>query len=177
MRKLIGCGPAAPGQGLGTAYQIRGTLNKESVGRSSGELFILSETLLLPLVEVEMKWDHGEKNSQPERVMQIPEESEQGPQELPVRAGGTWGWGSIQEGEEAAGRWECLVTHLRRWRDWRQTGKDFWCYTEWAVALVRTGRVIDTGQERKRFRVQKERNCIVRQRPRAIPLKLMTQCP
>lgn len=56
MRKQIGCGHARPGQGLGTADQIRGTLNKKSVGGSLGELFILSETLTSPhLVGVEMK--------------------------------------------------------------------------------------------------------------------------
>lgn len=115
-------------------------------------------------------------NSQPERVMQ-PEESKQGPQGLRVRGSRAWGWwGSIQAGE-AAGRWGCLVAHLRRWRGWRQTGKDFWCSLREHLHYVRTGRGTDTGQERKKFRVQKERNCTVQQHPRAIPLNLMTQCP
>lgn len=68
------------------------------------------------------------------------------------------------------------MTHLRRRRDWRQTGKDFRGDTEGAVHYVRTGRGSDTGQARNRFRVQKARNRMMQQCPEPTPLKL-TQGP
>lgn len=134
-------------------------------GGSSGELFILLKLLPPPLGwgGNEMRpWYGGNLHNLKELCNQ--KNQSKGPRGFVKWVVGR-GDGGGPSKSNALGRWGCSVTHLRRWRGWRQTGKDFWCSLRSTSGLRPDWERHWYRADGKKFRVQKERNCTVQQRP------------